>query len=131
MKMFFFRCKLNPWGTTIPLVPLVLWNIHKQKCYKQLYFWLNLLSHIWLFEPMWVMFSKVVLAKVSSNHAIRLPNDKMVMKTILSSAAPLREQWDMCNLDQENKYTPVLPHSLIFGLVLWQLQTWRPIIIYN
>ena len=53
MKNYFFLAKINPWGTTFPLVPLVLWNIHKQKYYKQLYFWLNLLSHICLLEPMW------------------------------------------------------------------------------
>ena len=52
-KVFFTRAKIKPWGTTFSFVPLVLWNIHKQKCYKQLYFWLNLLSHICLFEPMW------------------------------------------------------------------------------
>ena len=51
-KVFFFRDKINPWWTTYSWVPLLSWNIHKQKCYKQLYFWLNLLSYIWLFEPM-------------------------------------------------------------------------------
>ena len=38
------------------MVPLVLWNIHKQKLYKELCFSLNLLSHIWLFEPMCYVF---------------------------------------------------------------------------
>ena len=52
-NVFFSRAKLNPWRTTFLLVPLVLWNIHKLKYYKQLYVWLNLLSHIWLFEPIW------------------------------------------------------------------------------
>ena len=40
------------------MVPLVFWDIHKQKLYKQLYFWLNLLSHIWLFEPMWAAIAR-------------------------------------------------------------------------
>ena len=45
-KTIFFWANINPWRTTFPLVQLVLWNIHKQKYYKQLYFWLNLLSHM-------------------------------------------------------------------------------------
>ena len=32
---------------------LILRGYRKQKYYKQLYFWLNLLSHICLFEPLW------------------------------------------------------------------------------
>ena len=49
----FFCCWNKSLREYLFIGPSVLWNIHKQKYYKQLYFWLNLLSHICLFEPMW------------------------------------------------------------------------------
>ena len=51
-KVFFVWALINPWRTTFSLVPLVFWLVHKQKSDRQLYFWLDLLSHIRSYEPL-------------------------------------------------------------------------------
>ena len=55
-NVFFVRAKIRPWEITFSLVAMVFWWVCKQKSYTQLYFWPNLLSHIWQNEPLWVKF---------------------------------------------------------------------------